>query len=174
LSGNAKFSHVNFWISQNLILVLQPNLFFALILGGNANFSLVNFWNSRNLILVLQPNLFFALILSGNANFWPVNFWNSDNVILVLQPALFFQQFWGWNFNSCVFMCLVMKIYKLVLVVFGSDSELAPSTKNYCFSGGKGVGLVSQGIVTTVLRETRKLSGCFKIKNLQPSNTNNE
>ena len=82
---------------------------------------------------------------------------------LVLQPALFFQQFGGiW----------VMEFYKLVVVMFGSDPELAPSTKKYCFSVGKSMGLVSRGIVTTVLRETRKLSGCFKIKNLQPFNTN--
>ena len=64
-------------------------------------------------------------------------------------------------------MCLVMKFYKLVVEMFGQDPELAPSTKKYCFSVGKHMGLVSRGTMTAVLRETRKVSDPFKIKNLR-------
>ena len=57
--------------------------------------------------------------------------------------------------------------------MFPSDPKLAPFTKNVEFFKWNKRKLGPRGIVTAVLRDNRKQSGVFKIKNQRPSNTNN-
>ena len=56
--------------------------------------------------------------------------------------------------------------------MFTSERKLAPCTKNFSFRAKQAGGLVPRGIVTAVLRETRKQSRFIKIKNQRPSTRN--
>ena len=99
-------------------------------------------------------------------------FFEVHGTLVYYFNRLCFSAIWSWNFRSVVLVCLVTKIYNLVVIMFPSDPKLAPFTKNVEFFKRNKRKLGPRGIVTAVLRETRKQSRCFKIKNQRPSNRN--